>query len=427
MKTLRTCILLMLFTALITFGALLSVAQTINNLPPSFNTGNPGAIIFITDNTVYHDGSEIVLQDGAVIIGYWTDDNTGVNHLSNYREVQLFTTTLLTTFTGRENIPDEPDVDKGIPSGHPVKLAITHNDAIYEVTPRKIFSLQGTGEWRETDALIGYPFSLYRVEMFDLIDQSVTLEQVPFLTWRESQCPTFYDNHIDREFQANVVQSGIRSSPTIGRVKHWYLHNVRNFPIHIARADYTPGYYTEVETGNGHIENTGYRVLYHVADADRERGYVQFRVYARRYSGCAMESDPSATVRYNFRFLPNSILPADSVIEPPAPPPPVETKPDMPEGVDYELVIAGNEYFTIAMKADGSSLFVNHLNYGISIQIKEKDAPRWLIGLGLQANTYRERATPNWSHARMKGKTYTVQYSSYRGGIYPAKTFEFEW
>ncbi len=394
------------------------------SLPPVMNTGNPGVIPILRERNVYLNEAQLYIEDGSPIIAFF--ELNGVYHICGMREHSNLSHSInLTVFAGSENIPDEEPIPKGIPFGEKVRFGVVYQGALYEIVPRSIMGLDmSTYQYtKPLNEVLARGTEIVHVRNFDLIDEPIEVFQVPYLAWLENQCPVFASDTLEYGFNANIITHGIARSQTIGTVKKYKLYNHREMVINRVRVKYSTGTHIEPEDASGSVKWTGYRWIYTFDNDDYERGYVTFKQYAKRQPFCGLKSDPFVIVKANLVMIPASDLPPDEVIEPPAPPPPPVTIPDLPAG--YTKIV-GKEYFSICVTEDGWLGFVNHLNYPISIQLKEVDAPRWILGMGLRANTHRYRKQPRpFTHDSYKGKRYFVTYASHRAGI--AGELEFDW
>lgn len=267
-----------------------------------FNTGNPAAIIAVTDQRIYKDGEHLEIEAGTPIVAFYEKDLTF--HIAGKRAYTTNYPFYLVAFAGQENIPDEEPVLKGVPFGDTVRMGIVQGDAVFEIVPRKVSVMNSDGSWSTVPEVKASPMTFYKAEGFDVMDEPIDLLPSHFVMWREKQCPIFDKELAVHDFQANVLTHSIMTSPTIGKVKRYYLFNLKEINIAAIKVKYATSNYFEKEDADGNLYNNGYRWIYQLTDSDRERGYVSFRQYAGRYPECTMKSDPYAIVKYELLIAP---------------------------------------------------------------------------------------------------------------------------
>ncbi len=423
-------------------------------LPPVYNTGSPAALISVLKPKFYkkdavnpleslpnhqcpncglvieqvNENDEVVIDENTQIVAFYEDKENNTNHICGEKEIRNPLDNYwngaghnFAAFSGKENIPDEEDILKGAQYGDQVHLGIVYNDAIYRITPRYISALQGDGSWEKVDMLKSMPMQMYalgdlsleeRVSEFD-IDLSEEIELLPchYLIWLEDQCPVFAEPLIVRDFQANKIRSGIKSSPTIGKVKYYSLYNISSMKLHGGRVKYDNGKYFEKDEADGQMSVGKYGTYYRFTQSDRDRGYITFKYYAKRNSGCGMKSDPFMEIRYNLLLLDESALPPDEQLEPPTYVPPVKPPPAELEYKEVDFTFDENIYeseggYVKAVSKDGKLALINHTEKLLTFDIFKPGVKKRVWGGGVRP----EKGRVTGISTKGSQKTYTLNW-----------------
>lgn len=397
---------LFLITAAMVFAAL---KCTQAQLPEVYNTGNPAFVRLIAPEFIdAGSGDHLVLTPADTLVAYFTHEG---NHIAGICPMRSGGAMSFVVF-GREGGPGAPKQLTGVPVGDRIRLAIKHGDRVYRAIPDSVMIYNlGTGRQSPTD-LIWQGFAFYNVYRVQVdFTTTVDLVRVPWLIFRDKQCPAFtvgYNQTITQDFTMNYLQHNhvVRSDGS--EWKRVFLANHPRMEIRIPRPAFSPGQYLQVEQGSGRVEEGRWKRYYYFGRPDYDRGYVVLRWFAERYPGCALESDPSVLVRYNLKSLPEPDQ-EWTMVKPPDPGPEIEL---VPVDVDYDSVLAEDNYIKVVV-IDGIVHAINHLSKSVTVRFREKDASRYIMSFALRSGAYRASSI-HINSPRFKGKQIEVHWQSWR-------------
>ncbi len=395
-----------MITAIIVFAAL---KCTEAQLPAVYNSGSPAFLRFI-DCTITDSGSgiELAVDQADTLVAYFTATD---NHIVGLAPMRSTGVVSLVAF-GPETGPGSPRQLTGIPAGETIRLALQRGGQLYPAVADSVFLYELHTRRQRPSALVWRSLAIYHVYRLKIdFSTTIAVDRVPWLIFRDSQCPVFvvdYNQTIEQDFTVNYVQ---RNRVKRGDGSEWdryFLANRPRMEISIPRPDFSPGQYVRVAAGDGRVVEGVWQRHYHFDGDDYQRGYVVLKWFSRRYSGCPLESDPSVYVRYNLVTL--AAPEQEWVMIKPPDEKPVDIL--LPVEVDYDRLLAEDKYISIVVINDMVHA-VNRLGQMATVQIREVGSTRWASSFGVRQGSYRASSI-NVNSPRFIGRSFEVHWNSWR-------------
>jgi len=351
-------------------------------------------IIFDTDYGInYNNGDQLYSYFNYEGVNYASGKSTVMPNLNSQ---------IITSFLNDNNA----EVINGAPVDVVINIAYKQGEKFYKLSISEIFIYTGTDV--AVDNILAKPLTIYKVNNAEITNEEVELAEVPWIAWYNSQCPRWkvnYNSTANVSFQTNYVGESILRHKD-GRVwKIYSLGTYKEMPLKYPRPDFCSDVYYKVVEGDGHIVNQQYFDKYVFSNSDYDRGYVKLEMYANRFSGCTLESDPKITYKITLLTLPEPS--PDKVLIKEADPP---VNPDFVEVYfEYDKLLQKDEYVYVVVKNNIVNV-VNHLNKKISITFKLGNTNVY----GGYVNSGSFKATNiNLLSYRFKNKTLKFSYNSF--------------
>lgn len=417
MKKLKNSIILALITALMVIGTLMATAQ-----PPQYvyQTGaNPTFVIL----QGYKDGfSNVAIEAGDYICSYF--QSAGKNYIVGAKPIVSGKGTNLVAFLNYKEDVSMPDtVLSGAPAGDEIYLCLYRAGKYYDVMPAGEIILY-SNEDKQVSSIKALPLTIYVVANITInLSKTIELSETTYLTWKAKQCPVLpvgVGEFVNKSVQIHFYSKG-KLAHEDGRV--WETNKrgtISEFNLTYPFTKFARDIVTTNIDADGTVNKTTYTTSYKLKQTDIKRGYVTFKLEAVKYAGCSQQDNPYYYLRYQFDTLPQPTNPLVLIKEADPLPPPgyVSVK------FDYDRVVADGAYWKLVVK--GNEIYiVNHLNYSMSIEIREPGATRMIVGSGVTKAS--ARLLPlNVNDKKLVGKTLQIKVTSWQTGLDETKQFTYK-
>lgn len=360
-------------------------------------------------------------QEGDMIASYFKIGET--NYINGCKPAKEGVGCNLVSFLNCSEDPGMPeDILSGAPPASDLFFCLLRGGKYYDLIPLNIELY--TDVTKPAEKIQAYPLTIYTVEKIVIdLEKEIELEEVPYLSWYNSQCPVLPVNEgetLEFDVQINFYKKGILKH-TDGRV--WETNKkgvLPSFSLGVGQIRYSIGTNITAVDGNGTIEKSTYSTIYKQTKSDVERGSVTFKVEVNKFSGCGLKTNPYYFVKYNFLTLPDPENPLVLIKE--ADPPPLPGF--VPVEFAFDRVIASGDYWKLVVK--GSEIyFINNLNYPVSIEIREVNNTRMRVGAGISKATAR-LLNLKINDRQLLNKNTSIKVTSWQAKIDETKTFVFK-